>query len=430
MSLLLGCIADDVTGASDLSLMLARYGMSVIQIFGQPELDLPPDVDAVVVALRTRTAPVADAVSQSLAAASWLRTQDAQQLYFKYCSTFDSTDEGNIGAVAEALLDFVGSDFAVVCPAFPDNQRTVDQGRLFVAGELLSESDMRHHPLTPMTDANLVRVLDRQCRRRGSVGLIPLQAVEQGVDIIRARCERLKSDGVRFGVVDALTNQHLMSIARSFSDSPLITGGSALAMGLPENYRRAGLLPERDGPAKLPDLAGPAAVLSGSCSTATQTQVEEMRSQFPSFALDPIALAEGRQSIDEIIRNATKALDQKAVLIYSTSPPDVVKKTQMRLGKLLAGKLVERALASLAVALVGAGVKKLIVAGGETSGAVAKAIGIRRLRIGPEIDPGVPWTIHLDSPELLLAFKSGHFGSAAFFSKALVGVLPDEIESG
>jgi uncharacterized protein YgbK (DUF1537 family) len=423
MPLLLGCIADDVTGATDLSLMLARHGMSVVQILGRPDSALPPDVDALVVALKTRTAPATDAVTESLAAASWLRKQNARQLYFKYCSTFDSTEEGNIGPVAEALLDFVGSDFAVICPSFPDNQRTVYQGHLFVGGELLSESGMRYHPLTPMTDANLVRVLDRQCRRRGSVGLIDFAAVEQGVDAIRDRCERLKREGRRFGVVDALNNPHLLSIARAFSDSPLITGGSALAMGLPENFRRDGLLPEREGPAELPCLAGPAAVISGSCSTATRVQVEAMKSRFPSFALDPIALAEGLQSTDELISKAVEALEQEPVLIYSTSPPDVVERAQKQLGRLHAGERVERALAAVAVALVGAGVKKLIVAGGETSGAVAKAIGIRRLRIGPEIDPGVPWTIHLDSPELLLAFKSGNFGSEAFFNKALE-VLP------
>jgi uncharacterized protein YgbK (DUF1537 family) len=429
MSLLLGCVADDVTGATDLSLMLARHGMSVVQILGQPESGLPPDpdpdpgVDAVVVALKTRTAPASDAVSESLAAASWLRKNDARQLYFKYCSTFDSTDEGNIGPVGEALLDFVGADFAVVCPSFPDNQRTVYQGHLFVGGELLSESGMRHHPLTPMTDSNLVRVLDRQCRGRGSVGLIDYAAVEKGVDAIRDRCDELKRSGRRFGVVDALTNRHLLSIARACHDSPLVTGGSALAMGLPENFRRAGLLPERDGPAKLPRLTGPAAVISGSCSTATRVQVEEMKSRFPSFALDPIALAEGRQSTDELITKAVKALEQRAVLIYSTSPPEVVERAQKQLGKLRAGEQIERVLASVAVALVRAGVRKLIVAGGETSGAVASALGVRRLRIGPEIDPGVPWTIHLDSPELLLAFKSGNFGSSGFFTKALE-VLP------
>jgi uncharacterized protein YgbK (DUF1537 family) len=214
-----------------------------------------------------------------------------------------------------------------------------------------------------------------------------------------------------------------MSIARSFSDSPLITGSSALAMGLPENYRRAGLLPERDGPATLPDLAGPAAVLSGSCSTATRAQVEEMKSRVPSFALDPLALSEGRRSIEELIGRAVKALEQNAVLIYSTAPPDVVEKAKTRLGRRRAGEVVESALASMAVALVASGAKKLIVAGGETSGAVANALRIRRLRIGPEIDPGVPWTIHLDSPELLLAFKSGNFGSRTFFTKAL-DILP------
>jgi uncharacterized protein YgbK (DUF1537 family) len=419
MSLLLGCIADDVTGASDLSLVLTQHGMSVVQILDEPESALPPDVDAAVVALKTRTAPAAEAVSQSLTAASWLRKQGARQLYFKYCSTFDSTDEGNIGPVAEALLDYVESDFAVVCPSYPDNQRTVYQGHLYVGDKLLSESDMRHHPLTPMTDANLVRVLERQCRREGSVGLIPLSVVEQGVDAIRGWCERLKVDGVRFGVADALTNEHLLSIARAFHDSPLITGGSALAMGLPESYRRAGLLPVREGPVGLPQLSGPAVVLSGSCSIATRAQVEVMRSRFPSVALDPIALAEGRQSTDEIIRRAVGALEHEAVLIYSTSPPEIVEEAQQQLGKQRAGEEVERALGSMAVALVRAGVTKIIVAGGETSGAVAKALGVHRLRIGPEIEPGVPWTIHIDPPELLLAFKSGNFGSDDFFIKAL-----------
>jgi uncharacterized protein YgbK (DUF1537 family) len=417
--LLLGCIADDVTGATDLSLMLSRHGMSVVQVLGQPESEPQADADALVVALKTRTIPALEAVSQSVAAAKWLLAHGARQLFFKYCSTFDSTDEGNIGPVAEALLELVGSNFTIVCPAFPENGRTVYKGHLFIHGRLLSDSGMRDHPLTPMTDANLVRVMERQCRQSGSVGLVPYEIVERGVDAIRARFGQLIESGIRFAVVDALSNRHLVSIARACEDLELVTGGSAVSMGLPDNFRHAGLLPAHREPLTLPRLEGPAVVLAGSCSKATHAQVESMASHYPAFSLDPIALAQGRQTTEDLVESAREALDEGAVLIYSTASPGEVEKVQNQLGKDSAGKAIEGAFASIAKALVEAGVQKLIVAGGETSGAVAKAVGIRRFVIGPEIDPGVPWMIHIDSPELLLALKSGNFGSEDFFVKAL-----------
>ena len=269
-SLLFGAIADDVTGATDLGAMLSRNGMDVVQILGLPgEDEEPPEADAIIVALKTRAAPVEEAVEQSLAAARWLLSAEVDQLFFKYCSTFDSTDAGNIGPVAEALLDLVGGEITIVCPAYPENGRTVYQGHLFVGDRLLSESGMRHHPLTPMTDADLVRLLGQQVRRADSVGLVPFQAVEQGTAAIRVALVRLREEGVRFAVVDALKEDHLWSIASAVPDLPLLTGSAGIARGLPANFRRTDLLPQRIEP-RLPDLHGPVALLSGSCSEATR----------------------------------------------------------------------------------------------------------------------------------------------------------------
>ena len=415
---LLGCIADDVTGATDLSLMLTRHGMKVVQILGQPIGD-PPEADALVIALKTRTVPVLEAVGQSQEALRWLVEQGAAQIFFKYCSTFDSTDEGNIGPVADALLDELESDFTVVCPAFPENQRTVYKGHLFVGDELLSESGMKDHPLTPMKDSDLVRLLGRQVQNPGSVGLVPLDVVEKGPDAIRDQFDELRRRGIRFAVTDAIFDRHLISLGRACEDFPLITGGSGMAMGLPENFRRAGKLQELREQIGLPRLDGPIAILSGSCAQATQDQVEAASHHLPRIDLEPMALLDGKVTPSSILQQARDELARATVLISSTASSERVKEIQERGGKERASEAVERAFAGLARGLVDLGVTKLIVAGGETSGAVAKALGIRRLQIGPEIDPGVPWMIHLDEPKLLLAFKSGNFGSKRFFMKAL-----------
>jgi uncharacterized protein YgbK (DUF1537 family) len=416
MSVLLGCIADDFTGATDLANTLTRQGMATVVLLGVPRAGFSvPDADAIVIALKSRSIPAADAIESSLAALAWLQRAGMQQLFFKYCSTFDSTDAGNIGPVAEALLAALGADFTVACPAFPTNQRTVYQGYLFVANVLLSESSMRHHPLNPMTDASLVRVLQRQSR--GRVGLIPYDAVQRGSAVIRDAMEKLRSAGVRLAIVDALTDSDLTAIGEACAGLELVTGGSGLALGLPENFRRAGTLKEKTASA-LTAIEGYAVVLAGSCSVATQRQVSCMKQHCESFEVDPIELRSRGDVVDEALLWARPRLGERPLLVYSTADPASVEKAQAALGRERAGYLIEQALGNIAAGLVALGVRRLVVAGGETSGAVVTALGVRGLQVGTEIDPGVPWTASLGDPPLALALKSGNFGSDDFFLKA------------
>lgn len=420
--LLLGCVADDFTGATDLGSTLARNGMRVVQVIGAPEDSLPaPEADAIVVALKSRTAPVAVAVADSLAASRWLTRHGARQIFFKYCSTFDSTDQGNIGPVADALRADLGAGIVPVCPAFPENGRTIYQGHLFVGGQLLSDSPMRHHPLTPMTDANLVRVMARQSR--GPVDCVPYRVVRQGAGAIHRDLVALQARDIAYAVIDALDDDNLRDLGAACADLPLATGGSGAAMGLPENFRRAGLLPTRDQVEPLPAVGGAAIVLSGSCSPATLAQIARLQATHPSHRLDPLVLAtEGGDAIDEALAWAQEHLARGPALIYASAPPEEVKSVQTALGRDRAGAVVEHALAAIATRLVKAGLRRLVVAGGETSGAVVQALGIRTLRIGPQIDPGVPATLALTDPPLALALKSGNFGGEDFFLKA-IGML-------
>jgi len=414
----LGCIADDLTGATDLALMLSREGLRTVQTIGVPEatLDLP-GVDAVVAALKSRTIPVEDAVGQSLAAAEALRRFGAEHFFFKYCSTFDSTDEGNIGPVLEALLTFTGSDFTLACPAFPANGRTVYRGHLFVGAIPLHESSMKDHPLTPMRDSNLVRVLQRQTRL--PVGLVAFEDVDGEVEALRAAFGREHASGHQVVIVDAITDRHLRIIGLAAADWPLITGGSGVAMGFPEAYRN-----ERDaGRASTSDsFSGPegrAAILAGSCSAATRHQVEvAIEAGLPAFRIDPLALASGQLEPQSVVAWATAQSPARPVLVYSSAPPEEVREIQAKLGRTRAGDLVETALAEIARALSSKGFTRLIVAGGETSGAVVGALSVKALAIGPEIDPGVPWTRAMSGSDVALALKSGNFGSPDFFMKA------------
>lgn len=419
MSIILGCIADDSTGATDLANTLVRNGMRTVQLTGVPAESLaPPEAEAVVVALKSRTSPPAQAVAESLTALRWLRAAGARQLFFKYCSTFDSTDTGNIGPVADALLDALSADFTIACPAFPANGRTLYMGHLFVREHLLSESGMQNHPLTPMTDPNLVRVLGHQTS--AAVGLIAYDAVTRGAGAIRARMDELRGAGTRYAIVDALDEDHLRAIGHACRDLVLVTGGSGVAMALPDNYREQGWLEQAADAARLPLAGGFAAVLSGSCSTATLAQVEAARSAgWPVLALDPLALAaDGDELVETLLARAARELADGPVLIHASAPSAEVARVQEALGRDRAGELVEQAMAALARGLVAHGVRRLVVAGGETSGAVVNALGAGALRIGPEICPGVPWTLSLDRPGLFLALKSGNFGGANFFAEA------------
>ena len=416
MTLKLGCIADDVTGATDLANTLVRAGMRVVQTIGVPVQPID-GVDAVVVALKSRTAPVAEAVAQSLAAARWLRAQGAAQLYFKVCSTFDSTPLGNIGPVAQALLEETGERFALVTPAFPENGRTVFKGHLFVGELLLSDSPMRQHPLTPMTDANLVRVLQAQVRG-AKVGLIDHRSVAGGVPAVQARMAALRADSVAFAIADAVTDDDLRTLAAASRQLALVVAGSGLAIGIPALH---GLAPSAQA-AQLPPPQGARAIVSGSCSVATQAQVADFLARGgEAFAIDPLQLSAGVDLATQALAWARLRLGRSPVLVYATAAPEAVRAVQLQLGAEQAGALVEGALARVAVGLVAAGVGQLLVAGGETSGACVQALGIRQLRIGPQIDPGVPWchaSMPAPAPGLHLALKSGNFGGVDFFSRA------------
>jgi 3-dehydrotetronate 4-kinase len=424
-AILLGCIADDFTGATDLANNLVRSGMRVVQTIGVPAGALDSDVDAVVVALKSRTNAPAEAVAQSLDALRWLQAQGAQQIYFKYCSTFDSTPQGNIGPVTEALMDALKTDFTIATPAFPDNKRTVFKGYLFVGDVLLNESGMQNHPLTPMTDANLVRVMQAQTRRK--VGLIDHTVVARGANAVAVRIAALKAEGMGVAIVDAISNDDLMRLGPALKGMPLVTAGSGVAIGLPPNF---GIAPSSQA-SRLPAAGGLQAVVSGSCSSATNRQVAAFKAAGrPALAIDPLKVASGADVVAEALTWAAPLLMDGPVLVYSTAEPDAVKSIQGRLGVEAAGAMVERTIAGIARGLVQRGVRQLVVAGGETSGAVVQALNIAQMQIGPQIDPGVPWCFAQSDaagsgPEtaasgggLHLTLKSGNFGTDDFFTKA------------
>lgn len=412
----LGCIADDFTGATDLANNLVRAGMRTVQTIGVPAGGAPDGADAVVVALKSRTIEPADAVAQSLQALRWLRAHGAGQVYFKVCSTFDSTDRGNIGPVTEALMDEMGCDFSIACPAFPANGRTVYKGYLFTGDVLLSEGGMRDHPLTPMTDPSLVRVMQRQCRRR--VGLIEHAVVRRGSEAIAQRMAQLRADGVGIAIVDALDDGDLHAMGRAFALLPVLTAGSGVAIGLTANF---GIEPAA-GAAELPSAHGARAIVSGSCSAASNAQVAAFLARHPGrgFAIDPLRRAAGEDLAAAALAWAKPLLGDDPVLVYATAAPEAVKAAQAALGAARAGELVEQTLAGVARGLVQHGVGRLVVAGGETSGACVQALGVRQLRIGAQIDPGVPWchAATADGIPVHLALKSGNFGAVDFFDKA------------
>lgn len=416
--ILLGAIADDLTGATDLALMLARNGMKTVQHIGVPaEHSDFGDAEAVVVALKSRTIAADDAVAMSLASALALRAAGAEQILFKYCSTFDSTDKGNIGPVAEALMDLLEAPIAVACPAFPAAGRSVYQGHLFVGASLLSDSPMRDHPLTPMRDANLVRVLQKQTS--GRVGLIPLDIVEAGPDAIRALLIKARQAGFRLMIADAVRDADLRQLGAALAGARLITGGSGIAMGLPDNFRAAGKIGTLEVAGRMTAPQGKAVILAGSCSVATRGQVAAaIEAGLPALRLVPADIVSGKQSIADIANWVLANTGKGPALVYSSDEPEAVRQIQQKLGTAAAGQLIEQMLGNLAVILRDNGFARFIVAGGETSGAVVAALGITALEIGPEIAPGVPWTRSRGEPDLALALKSGNFGAPDFFLTA------------
>lgn len=420
MTLWLGCIADDFTGATDMASMLVKGGLRTVQTIG-----IPPEgfenlaADAVVVALKSRSIPADEAVAQSLEVLAELRKTTARRFFFKYCSTFDSTPAGNIGPVAEALEEELRADWVPFCPALPVNGRTIFNGHLFVGDKLLNESGMENHPLNPMTDADLRRVLAAQSAAK--VGLVPAKAVRAGADAVRRTIVAHRRENTHFAVVDCVDDADLDVLGEAFKDLILVTGGSGLAVGLGRAWVKERRVEEHDDPAALDPRDGYTAILSGSCSNATLSQIGAFEAAGGlTLRLDPLALAKGDEALHEAEAWAVASLGDRPVAIIASETPEKVKEAQSVLGVERAGQVIESAFARLAPALVAKGVTKLVVAGGETSGAVVGGLGVNALAIGPEIDPGVPWTqvAQGEAEGLCLALKSGNFGAEDFFTKA------------
>ena len=404
--MLLGCIGDDFTGSSDLANTLAKAGMRTVQYSGVPNGPAEADVQAGVVALKSRSIDPAEAVRQSLAALEWLQAQGCEQIFFKYCSTFDSTAQGNIGPVADALAEALDAHKVIVCPAFPGAGRSVYQGYLFVKDMLLNESGMENHPLTPMTDANLRRLMAAQSTH--SVGHVPAETVFSGAQAIAARLEAEHAAGHRMIVVDALRDADLMQIGTAAKGLPLVTGGSGVALGLPANFGIS--------PAQVPWQlqSGKAAILSGSCSVATRGQIAHHIARHPSLRIEPAEVIRGAQTPEAVAQWLAET--DGLPLAYSSAEPQDVAQVQAAFGTDTAAHALETFFGETAKALVQRGVTRILTAGGETSGAVVEALEIRSLEIGPEIDPGVPALRASDT--LVIALKSGNFGSVDYFEKA------------
>lgn len=421
MGLVLGCIGDDYTGSSDLANALTRAGLRTIQTIGVPSDDLElPEPDAVVVALKSRSIAPEDAAAVALPARTWLKARGARHVMFKVCSTFDSTDRGNIGPVMDALIGAEGDPpLVLVNSAFPQNRRTIYLGNLFVGEVPLNESPLKDHPLNPMHDANLVRVLSRQSRTR--IGLLPLDVVDRGEEAITARMAALKAEGFGAAIVDSVFDRDLLPIGRAALKTPLTVGASGLGIGLARALIEAGAVsPAGDGTSEESPVRGKAACLSGSCSAATLAQVAQAETWMPVLRLDTVALIEGPHEAERAIAWADAKLQHGPVLIASTAPSDQVQALQGRFGRDRAGQAIEQAMAHIAEGLAAAGVRRLIVAGGETSGAVVDRLGLKAFAIGPEIAPGVPVLRAAGGkPQMMLALKSGNFGGPDFFGDAL-----------
>jgi uncharacterized protein YgbK (DUF1537 family) len=421
VTLALGCIADDYTGASDLANTLTRCGLRTVQTIGVPSDDLAlPEVDAVVVSLKSRSIEAGLAVSRSRSAEKWLRGHGAQHVLFKICSTFDSTDAGNIGPVMDALRGDSGDAIVLVTPAFPGTGRTVYQGNLFVGAVPLNESPLKDHPLNPMHDSNLVRVLARQSQ--GSIGLVGLADVARGPEAVRGRLADLAGQGVGAAIVDAVFDRDLETIGAVALDHRLSVGASGIGLGLARALVASGTV-KSGAPEAMSGgaVGGPAACLAGSCSQATLQQIASAEAEMPVLHLDPDQVIAGKEEARRALAWAKERLGASPVLIVSSSTPDQVAALQLRHGRDAVGHAIEQAMADIAEGLVQSGVRRLVIAGGETSGAVVDRLGIPGFLVGAEIAAGVPVlrAVGARGGDMLLALKSGNFGGPAFFSDAL-----------
>ncbi len=408
----IGVIADDFTGATDIAGFLVAGGLTTTQMIGVPDADAQVDADAVVISLKSRSTPAAEAVADSLAALDWLRARGCAQIYQKYCSTFDSTAEGNIGPVADALMAALGTDITVICPALPVNGRSVYLGHLFVGQDLLQDSGMRDHPITPMRDSSLIRLMEGQAQ--GRCGLVDAATVDQGPQAVRDRIAALRADGVRYVVLDTISDAHLATLGQAVADMALVTGGSGLGYGIARAVSGGADAQAQDAGAP---LAGPAVVISGSCSVMTNRQVAAYRALAPTLDVDvDRCLADAEAYGAELAEWVLVQPQGRAPMITATTDPARLREIQAQHGA-TASEAVERTFAVAAARLAEGGITRFIVAGGETSGSVTQALQVTGFAIGPQIAPGVPWIRAVDKP-LSLALKSGNFGAETFFTDA------------
>ncbi|MDG2954911.1 four-carbon acid sugar kinase family protein [Bisgaard Taxon 10/6] len=408
---MLGVIADDFTGASDIASFLVENGLSAVQMNGVPQQPLNSKADAIVISLKSRSNPVNEAIEQSLSAYKWLKENGCSQFYFKYCSTFDSTPKGNIGPVTDALLDELGEDFTVISPALPVNGRTIFNGYLFVGEQLLSESGMKNHPITPMTDANLMRLMDAQAK--GKTGLVAYADVIRGATRVKERFAELKAQGYRYAVVDAADNSQLEVLAEAVADFKLVTGGSGLGA-----YMAARLSGGKKGTNAFTPRKGKTVVLSGSCSVMTNKQVEKYRKNAPHFQVSVEQAMNNPNYVEELYQWVIANLDAPlAPMVFATVPPDALKAIQNEFGVDKTSHAIEHTFAQLALKLKQYGVTNFITAGGETSSIVVQRLGFAGFHIGKQIAPGVPWLKAVEE-EIFLALKSGNFGQEDFFEYA------------
>lgn len=420
MTLALGCIADDYTGASDLANTLTRCGLRTVQIIGVPNDALVlPDVDAVVVSLKSRSIEAGEAVKKSLAAEKWLRGHGAAHVLFKICSTFDSTDAGNIGPVMDALRVDSGDKFVLVTPAFPGTGRTVFQGNLFVGSVPLNESPLKDHPLNPMRDSNLVRVLARQSKSK--IGLVDLATVELGAEAIRTRLDEFASQGFDAAIIDAVFDSDLEVIGQVALDHSLSVGASGMGLGLARAIVGAKGVQAQSLPLGSKPVGGPVACLAGSCSQATLAQISVAEKSMPVLRLDPEKVIAGNAEVEQALDWARGHISDKPILIASSSTPEQVAALQKKHGRDAAGHAIEQAMATLSERLADAGVRRLVIAGGETSGAIVDRLDIPGFLVGPEIAPGVPvlHAVGWQRGAAVMALKSGNFGGPDFFNDAI-----------
>lgn len=410
--MIIGCIADDFTGASDAASFLVKGGMQTILFNGIPqEKERTESCQAIVIALKTRTQKTEDAVKETLKAAEWLKENGAKQLYIKYCSTFDSTPKGNIGPIMDALLEKYEVPTTILCPALPVNGRVVKDGNLYVNGIPLNQSSMKDHPLTPMWDSDVGKLMRDQSR----YDCVKISCGEMNKpEEVQKKIRLFGAEKPHFYVIpDFETGKDARSIVQNFGKLPILSGSSGILTELAGQYKL-----EKSTTLKTDERTiGSGLLLAGSCSQATRSQIAFVQKNgIKSKRMDPLKLLAGEQTEQElwdfIQTNHTD------VLIYSSDTPESVRKVQQA-GREQIAELLERTMANLAKRALQAGYTRLVIAGGETSGAVTKALGYRSYMIGTSVAPGVPIMIPRENKNVRLVLKSGNFGQEDFLKRAL-----------